>query len=727
MKKRMLSVLLSLIMIFSLIPSNGFVSAAGDDCLSIPSSVSCTKKIQVSFSIPEGKENVIGLQFIMTPPAGYTIASANLLTVTSGNVLDYSTSTNRFVIYNSSNDLIVEKSDTPTNGKYALFEFVLKAKNGTNISGNHTFKFKMEEIITTGIVTYPGSSTYTQAVTIGHGNYTLSNTIPATCTEEGKRIYSCACGDSYYEPIAALGHDEIVHSAQIPTCTGVGWNEYVTCSRCNYSTYDEISKEGHKYSSSAITTPPTCKEEGVRTYTCENCGDTSFTEKIPVNDEHKEEIIPEVKPTCVSVGYTEGVKCSVCDKVLSEPKELSPTGHSNNIVVNKKATCIDKGSQTLTCTLCGAVSTEDIPSLGHARIYHSAKAPTCLEPGWDEYATCSRCNYTTYSEIAPVGHNMVARSSKAPTCSSAGWTAHQQCSRCDYSENKVEIPTLPHDVVEHKGKPSTCTAPGYTDYVTCNNCYYNTRQTLPATGHSKVTLPGIKPTCTSVGYTAGIKCEICGKVYEPQNEIPAINHNYKKYTTKATLTKNGKIVEKCTVCNDVAKTTKIYAAKTVKLSASKYTYNGKAKKPSVVVKNSKGKKISSSNYTVTYAKGRKNIGKYKVTIKFKNNYKGTKTLYFTISPKKVSDLKIKSSAKKQLTISWKKDTKVSGYEIVYATNSKFTKGKTTTKISSYKTTKKVFKKLSSKKTYYVKVRSYKKVSGKTYYGAYCKTKSVKIK
>ena len=43
------------------------------------------------------------------------------------------------------------------------------------------------------------------------------------------------------------------------------------------------------------------------------------------------------------------------------------------------------------------------------------------------------------------------------------------------------------------------------------------------------------------------------------------------------------------------------------------------------------------------------------------------------------------------------------------------------------TTKKVFKKLSSKKTYYVKVRSYKKVSGKTYYGAYCKTKSVKIK
>ena len=77
-----------------------------------------------------------------------------------------------------------------------------------------------------------------------------------------------------------------------------------------------------------------------------------------------------------------------------------------------------------------------------------------------------------------------------------------------------------------------------------------------------------------------------------------------------------------------------------------------------------------------------------------------------------------------MTVSFKKDSSVSGYEIVYATNSKFTKGKKTTKVTA---TSKTFKKLTSKKTYYVKVRAYKKVSGKTYYGAYCKAGTVKVK
>ncbi len=71
----------------------------------------------------------------------------------------------------------------------------------------------------------------------------------------------------------------------------------------------------------------------------------------------------------------------------------------------------------------------------------------------------------------------------------------------------------------------------------------------------------------------------------------------------------------------------------ITLSKEAYTYNGKTQKPTVTVKDCNGNNINKKYYTVKYAKGRKNIGKYKVTITFKGNYSGTVTKYFTINPK----------------------------------------------------------------------------------------------
>lgn len=96
-------------------------------------------------------------------------------------------------------------------------------------------------------------------------------------------------------------------------------------------------------------------------------------------------------------------------------------------------------------------------------------------------------------------------------------------------------------------------------------------------------------------------------------------------------------------------------------------------------------------------------------------------------PKTSSIKNAKSLKKKQVKVYWKKDSKVSGYQILLATNSKFTKGKKTVTVKGYKTTSKTIKSLKSKKTYYVKLRSYKTVSGKKIYGAYSKVKKIKIK
>ena len=80
-----------------------------------------------------------------------------------------------------------------------------------------------------------------------------------------------------------------------------------------------------------------------------------------------------------------------------------------------------------------------------------------------------------------------------------------------------------------------------------------------------------------------------------------------------------------------------------------------------------------------------------------------------------------------MTVSWKRDKKATGYQLTYAQNKKFKKGRKNITISKNKTTKKTVKKLKAKKTYYVKVRAYKSVGKTKLYGAYSGVKKVKTR
>lgn len=204
-------------------------------------------------------------------------------------------------------------------------------------------------------------------------------------------------------------------------------------------------------------------------------------------------------------------------------------------------------------------------------------------------------------------------------------------------------------------------------------------------------------------------------------------HKYARTIQKATTKKNGAITQKCSICGHVGTKTEIPYAKTMKLSATSYTYNGKARKPSVTILDAKGKKLSKSNYTVTYAKGRKNIGTYKVTVKLKGNYSGTLSKTFKIVPKSARITSLRGT-KRGFTIKWKKQQSkfATGYQIQYSTNRSFRGGKIlkvkgSTKVSVKKT------KLKAAKKYYVRIRTYKTVSGKTYYSSWSAIKSVKTK
>ena len=158
------------------------------------------------------------------------------------------------------------------------------------------------------------------------------------------------------------------------------------------------------------------------------------------------------------------------------------------------------------------------------------------------------------------------------------------------------------------------------------------------------------------------------------------------------------------------------------LSASKYTYNGKTHTPSVKVYNQKGKMLSADQYTVTYSYGRKNLGSYTVDVYGKGDVTGTASAKYVIAPAKMKTPSVKAG-KKKLTVKWKKLGGGSQTYQIYVLKKGTKKAKYYTSTGSSKT----IKKLSKKKYYYTKIRSYKKINGKTYYGSWSGTKKVKVK
>lgn len=95
-------------------------------------------------------------------------------------------------------------------------------------------------------------------------------------------------------------------------------------------------------------------------------------------------------------------------------------------------------------------------------------------------------------------------------------------------------------------------------------------------------------------------------------------------------------------------------------------------------------------------------------------------------PKSAKFKKVKS-AKKAVSVEWKKVSGVKGYQVQVATDKKFKKNKKTATVKKQKTTKVTIKKLKAKKKYYVRIRTYKTVNGKKVYSSWSKVKTVKTK
>ena len=424
----------------------------------------------------------------------------------------------------------------------------------------------------------------------------------ATCASPA--VYYKVCSDCGYQTPSTFesgdidpnNHDLQRHEeVKAPTCTEKGWSAYYTCSRCDYTAYQETDALDHDWnnwiSNGNKTHTRTCKRDPSHTETeaCSgvSCGDTgacsvcggAYTVEHKYDESswscddaghwrncvychekgetasHSFEMHEQTAATCVSKAVYARV-CSDCDYHGGNFifGNINPDNHDLIPHAGKAATCTEKGWKAYnTCSRCDYSAYEELAALGHDPIPHAGKAATCTESGWEAYDTCKRCDYSTYVELAidPDNHDLVHHEAQAPTCTEVGWEAYDTCSRCNYS-TYVELPIDPdnHDLVHHEAKAPTCTEIGWDAYDTCSRCDYTTKVELPALKHKLVHHDAKAPTCTEIGWNEYDACQREGCDYTTKVEIPALEHDYTEKVIKPTCGKGGYTLHTCKKCND---------------------------------------------------------------------------------------------------------------------------------------------------------------------------------
>ena len=441
----------------------------------------------------------------------------------------------------------------------------------------------------------------------------------------------------------------------------------------------------HTYGSAVITKQPTCTSEGTKTKTCTKCNAT-VTETIAKTSHKYADTV--VAPTCTTDGYTLH-KCSVCGTSYKN-STTKATGHSyGNSVVTKQPTCTSEGTAIKTCTKCNATVTEKLPAKGHTAVTDKGYPATCTTAGKTDGSHCSVCNTVikVQTVINATGHKSSGWIVDKTASIGVKGSKHKECTVCKKVLETAEIPalsrisiskasvTLSTSTYAYDGKAKK---PGVTVKLNGKTLKNGTDYTVSYSNNTKVGTATVKITGKG-NYTGSVS-----KTFK-------IKNNFKKATVSGI-------------------STKAFTGKNITQSIT-VKYNGKTLK--------KG-----TDYTVSYSNNKK-VGTATVKIAGKGSYTGTVTKTFKINPAKQEIQKLTAKSK-AFFVDWAQKGSATGYEIQYATNSKFTSAKKVT-ITNNKTDKTTVSKLSGKKKYYVRVRSYTTVKGTKYYGAWSASKSVTTK
>ena len=656
-------------------------------------------------------------------------------------------STNKTIIWSTSDASIATVSGGTVTGKKAG-TVTITAKTTNGLTANAQIK-----------------------VVSGHkfGNWTTTKS--ATCTESGTQIRKCeTCGATESKSLSAKGHTEVVDKAIPATCTTDGKTEGSHCSVCGavIKAQDTINATGHKFGNWTTTKSATCTESGTQIRKCETCG---ATESKSLSAKGHTEVVDKAIPaTCTTDGKTEGSHCSVCGAVIKAQDTINATGHKfGNWTTTKSATCTESGTQIRKCETCGATESKSLSAKGHTEVVDKAIPATCTTDGKTEGSHCSVCGAVIKAQdtINATGHKFGNwTTTKSATCTESG-TQIRKCENCGATESK-SLSAKGHTEVVDKAITATCTTDGKTEGSHCSVCntVIKVQTVINATGHKSSGWIVDKAASIGVKGSKHKECTVCKKVLETA-EIPALSRisiskasvtlstSTYAYDGKAkkpgvTVKLNGKTLKNGTDYTvSYSNNTKVGTAKVTITGKGNYTgsvsktfkiknkfkkatvsgistkaFTGKNITQSITVKYNGKTLKNGTDYTVSYSNNKK-IGTATVKIAGKGSYTGTITKTFKINPAKQEIQKLTAKSK-AFFVDWAQKGSATGYEIQYATNSKFTSAKKVT-ITNNKTDKTTVSKLSGKKKYYVRVRSYTTVKGTKYYGAWSASKSVTTK
>ena len=219
-------------------------------------------------------------------------------------------------------------------------------------------------------------------------------------------------------------------------------------------------------------------------------------------------------------------------------------------------TCTEGGYTTHECAFCDySYIDSETQSTGHDLYDVEAKAPTCVEAGWEVYQQCKNCDYNNCVEISANNHSFGDWVIANPaTCTEDG-LQYRVCDACSIIEHDV-LTSVGHSWNEEYtiDKAATCTEDGAKS-IHCSACdETKDSEVIPSTGHTEVTDDAVAATCTSTGLTEGSHCLVCGETLVAQQIIDKTEHTYGEWVTvkTATCTDTGFEYQVCNDCGFTA-------------------------------------------------------------------------------------------------------------------------------------------------------------------------------
>ena len=429
----------------------------------------------------------------------------------------------------------------------------------------------------------------------------------------------------------------------------------------------KVEIRSHEWNTGTVVTDASCTKDGQKKYVYANC------------NKEKTEVIPA-------------------------------TGHSfsDEFTTDAEATCTTEGSKSKHCTKCEEVTeVTAIPANGHTFGSWEVITPSTCEGAGSHQHSCEVCGFTEAEATDPTGHEIEDNYTidVPATCTTDG-SQSKHCKNCEVTFDSEVIPATGHSYGDWKTTlEPTCTEKGSKEQV-CSACGDRVTEEMPSLGHAWNAKPTVdkEATCTEAG-AQSIHCARCNETKDAET-IAALGHDWSTTPTvdkKATCTEDGKESTHCTRCDAVQEGSE----KAIQATGHKLSSWTTTKKATEIAAGQQTRACTECGKTET-----KSIAQLKPTL----------PAVKIAAPK---------AAKKAATVKWKKvskanQKKIAKIQIQYSTDKNFKKGVKTIYAKKSATSKKITK-LTSKKTYYIRIRAYKKSGSVVHVSKWSTVKKVKAK